>query len=61
MKINKTTVKILGIIESDIPLHIILEKFCLLRACKKVGDIETINNYQLGKLNFHGVIFETIN
>ena len=35
----------------DIPTKIYLQKFLLLRHCEKVGDSETVNNYQLGLLN----------
>lgn len=47
---RKTTIQITAIY-SDIPTHIYLRNFLLLRKVEKVGDIETVNNYQLGLLN----------
>ena len=38
-------------IESDIPAKMYLQYFLRLRKCEKVGDEETVNNYQLGLLN----------
>lgn len=38
----------------------LLQQFCLLRFCEKVGDSEVINNTQLGRLREHGVGFERI-
>ena len=47
---RKTTIQITAIY-SDIPAHIYLRNFLLLRKAEKVGDTETVNNYQLGLLN----------
>ena len=50
----KTRIQITAI-KSDIPSKILLQKLCLLRVAEKVGDIETVNNTQLGRLNFQNV------
>jgi len=47
---RKTTIQITSIY-SDIPAHIYLRNFLLLRKTEKFGDTETVNNYQLGLLN----------
>lgn len=44
------TIKILKLPQTDVPSKILLQKFCLLRTAEKVGDTETVNMYQLGKL-----------
>ena len=49
-RMRTTRIKLTAIY-SDIPTAIYLDQFLLLRTCKKVGDIEVVNNYQLGKLN----------
>lgn len=60
---RKTKIRITGIY-SDIPVTMYLRNFLLLRRCEKVGDVETVNNYQLGLLNeskAHGQIdFEKV-
>lgn len=38
-------------IGSDIPAKMYLQYFLRVRKCEKVGDSETVNNYQLGLLN----------
>lgn len=38
-------------VNTEIPTALYLEKFMLLRKCRKVGDSEVVNNYQLGRLN----------
>jgi hypothetical protein len=62
-KRNVTKIKITSI-HSDgmcgIPARILLQRFCLLRYCEKVGDSESVNNYQLGLLREHGVEFDVI-
>lgn len=58
---NKTKIKITGKPPGDVPMKIVLQKFCLLRNAKQVGDIEVINNTQLGRLKDHNVPFEIIN
>lgn len=47
---RKTTIQITAI-HSDVPPKMYLQYFLRLRKCEKVGDIETVNNYQLGLLN----------
>jgi hypothetical protein len=56
---NTTKVKITNYL-GDIPIKIMLQKFCLLRYAEKIGDVETINNTQLGRLKFHNVEFEKL-
>lgn len=51
---NKTKIQIIGFTTS-VPAKILLQKFCLLRTAEKIGDIEIINNTQLGRLNDHSV------
>jgi hypothetical protein len=46
--INKTRIQCIAI-ETSIPHTIFCDKFLLLRTIHKVGDIETINNTQLGR------------
>jgi len=59
---NKSIIKITGHpVNSSIPLQILLEKFCLLRTAKSIGDSETVNHYQLGKLIFHNIPHIKIN
>jgi hypothetical protein len=55
-KANKTKIQILGF-SSAVPPKILLQKFCLLRTAEKEGDIEVVNNTQLGRLNDHNVKF----
>jgi len=57
---NKVTVKITGIPETSIPTKILLQKFCLLRNAAAIGDTETINMTQLGKLKYHNVQLEKL-
>lgn len=52
---NKVNIQITGLPETGVPTHILLQKFCLLRTALNVGDIETVNHYQLGRLNYHNV------
>jgi hypothetical protein len=58
---NKVTVKITGIPTTDIPTKMLLQKFCLLRNAESVGDTETVNMTQLGKLKYHNIQFEKLN
>ena len=59
-KRNVTKVKITSI-PDGMPAKIILQKFCLMRNAEKVGDIESVNNTQLGRLRDQNVSFEIIN
>ena len=56
---NKRTIKITGY-NGDIPIEIMLQKICLLRYCKNIGDIEIVNNTQLGRLRDNNIQFETL-
>ena len=58
--INKRRIRITSIPFSGVPDKMLLQQFCLLRFCEKVGDSEVINNTQLGRLREHGVGFEII-
>jgi len=58
---NKVTVKITGFTGSGIPPKILLQKFCLLRTAEKIGDVETVNHTQLGRLKDHHVQFQKLN
>ncbi len=58
---NKATVKITGLPATSFPAKILLQRLCLLRKSERVGDIETINMTQLGRLRDHNVQFEIIN
>lgn len=54
-------VKITSIPEnSSLPLKVLLQKMCLLRTSEKIGDIENVNNTQIGRMNLQGVGFEVI-
>ena len=58
---NKVTIKITGLPDDNhIPAKILLQKICLLRTSEKIGDTETVNHFQLGKLNQHGVQYVKI-
>ena len=57
---NKTTIKITELPKSSVPEKILLQRFCLLRKCEKVGDTETVNNTQLGRLRDNAVKFEIL-
>jgi len=58
---NKTKIKILGLPKGgNIPLQIVLQKLCLLRNAKQIGDVEVINNTQLGRLKDQQVPFEIL-
>lgn len=60
-KTNTHKIKILELPKSSsIPAKILLQKLCLLRKAEKVGDIETVNNTQLSRLNYQGVKYEKI-
>ena len=56
---NTTKVRITGY-NGDIPLKIMLQKFCLLRYAEKIGDTETVNNTQLSRLKFQDVKFDIL-
>ena len=36
---------------TGVPSQIYFERFLLLKVIRKVGDTETVNNYQLGMMN----------
>ena len=57
---NRTRIKITGY-NGDIPIKIMLQRFCLLRYCEKIGDGEIVNNTQLGRLRDQHIQFEIIN
>lgn len=59
---NKTRIKILPQDEEmfSVPLSIKLERLCGLRTARKVGDVETVNNYQLGQLKRQNVKYEIV-
>jgi len=57
---NKTKVRIEEL-PTWCPPKMLLQKFCLLRTSENVGDIEVVNNTQLGRLIYHGVKFTKIN
>lgn len=54
---NKAKIKITGISDTDVPIKILLQKLCLLRTAEKIGDVETVNHYQLGRLKDYSVQF----
>jgi len=56
---NRTKVKITNV-PSWAPPKILLQKFCLLRTAEKPGDIEVVNNTQLGRLRDREVGFEIL-
>jgi hypothetical protein len=58
---NKVTIQITGIPNTIIPTKVLLQKLCLLRTAEKIDDIETVNHYQLGKLNQYQVQYTKIN
>ena len=58
---NKVTIQITGISDTDVPSKILLQKLCLLRTAEKIGDIETVNHYQLGRLKNYSVQYTKIN
>ena len=51
MRNNKTTIKIVRIEDHGRCHDIYCDKILWLRKARRVGDIETVNNTQLGKLN----------
>lgn len=57
---NKRKVVILGLPDKSVPDKIFLQRFCKLRSAEKIGDVEVINNTQLGYLKDQGVIFDII-
>lgn len=56
---NITKIQIISY-SGDIPLKIMLQKMCLLRSASKFGDIEIVNNTQLGRLRDNHVSFKII-
>lgn len=46
-----TKVRLTALNYKGIPTEMYLRRFLLLRTISKVGDTETVNNYQLGLLN----------
>ena len=60
-KRNITKIKISSLPAGrGVPDAILLNRFCLLRSCMKIGDSEYVNNYQLGLLRYHGVGYEVM-
>ena len=57
---NKVKIKITGISNTSIPTKILLQRLCLLRTSEKVGDTETVNHYQLVRLNQCHVQYEKL-
>ena len=57
---NKTKVEIISY-SGDIPLNIMLQRICLLRSASKIGDVEVVNNTQLGRLRDNQVSFKILN
>ena len=58
---NKVTIEITGLPEDNhIPAKILLQQICLLRTSEKIGDTETVNHFQLGKLNQNSVQYVKI-
>ena len=57
MKNNTTKIEIIGHVNSGLPTAIVLDKLCHLRIARKIGDIETVNNTQLGNLNRQGILY----
>lgn len=56
---NITKIQIISY-SGGIPLKIMLQKMCLLRSASKIGDIEVVNNTQLGRLRDNHVSFKII-
>ena len=56
---NKTKIQITGY-NGDLPLSKVLERLCLLRTARNIGDVETVNNTQLGRLREQSVEFSII-
>jgi hypothetical protein len=57
----KKNVHIVKITGSTLPpktLEVYLEKLCWLRTARKIGDIETVNNTQLGRLNNQSLLIQ---
>ena len=54
---NTTKIEIIGHINNGMPTAIVLEKLCHLRTARKIGDVETVNNTQLGNLNRMGILY----
>jgi len=52
---NITTIQITGSTLSPQMLAIYLDKLCWLRSARKIGDIENVNNTQLGRLNMQAI------
>lgn len=57
---NKHKIKIISLPNSSVPAKILLQKFCMLRTAEKIGDIEVINNTQLGRLKDNNVEYEIL-
>ena len=56
---NITKIQIISY-SGSVPLKIMLQKMCLLRSSSKIGDIEVVNNTQLGRLRDNHVSFKII-
>jgi len=46
-----TKIQITRIGNTGVPVKMYLQQFLYLRTCEKVGDVEVVNNFQLGQLN----------
>lgn len=57
---NTTKIEITGHINNGMPTAIVLEKLCHLRVARKIGDIENVNNTQLGNLNRMGILYRKL-
>lgn len=57
---NTTKIEIIGHINNGMPTAIVLEKLCHLRVARKIGDIESVNNTQLGNLNRMGILYRKL-
>lgn len=63
MKRNTVTVRITGynqMAQCDKGMANVLERLCFMRTARKVGDTETINHFQLGKLKQFAVPYEVV-
>lgn len=54
IKKNITKIKITSY-SGNLPLNVVLDRLCYLRTARKLNDIESVNNFQLGKLKQHNV------
>jgi len=57
---NTHKIQITGTTLSPSMLAMYLDKLCWLRTARKIGDIETVNNTQLGRLNNQSLLITYI-